>query len=110
MGKYSRDKGARGERELANILKSYGYEARRGQQFCGLNGDADVVGLPGVHIEVKRTERFKLYDAMEQSERDAKDDEIPVVITRKNGQQWVVCIKLDDFIEMYKERRSENEK
>lgn len=100
----SRQKGKRGELELAHILKtSYGYEARRGQQYCGANGDADVVGLPGVHIEVKRTERFKLYDAMKQSERDAKDDEIPVVITRKNNEQWVVCIKLEDFIELYKE-------
>lgn len=105
MGKYSRDKGARGERELANILKSYGYEARRGQQFCGLNGDADVVGLPGVHIEVKRTERFKLYDAMEQAERDAKEDETPVVVTRKNNQGWIVCMRLEDFLKMYGEVR-----
>lgn len=97
----SRQKGKRGELELAHILKTYGYEARRGQQYCGANGDADVIGLPGVHIEVKRTERFKLYDAMKQSERDAKDDEIPVVITRKNSEQWIVCIKLEDFIKLY---------
>ena len=103
MGKYSRDKGARGERELANILKSYGYEARRGQQFCGLNGDADVVGLPGVHIEVKRTERFKLYDAMEQAERDAREDEIPAGVTRKKKKNWVGCMGLEDFKGMYRE-------
>lgn len=34
MGKInSRNKGAVGERELANILKTYGYETYRGQQF-----------------------------------------------------------------------------
>ena len=48
----SNQKGKKGERELAAILKSYGYEdSRRGQQYCGSNGDADVVGLPGIHIE-----------------------------------------------------------
>lgn len=97
----SRDKGARGERELANILKTYGYEARRGQQFCGANGDADVIGLEGVHIEVKRTEKFKLYDALEQSERDARCGEMPIVITRRNKKPWVVCMRLDDFLRMY---------
>ena len=40
----SNQKGKKGELELAAILKSYGYEdSRRGQQYCGSNGDADVV-------------------------------------------------------------------
>lgn len=99
----SRQKGKRGELELAHILKTYGYEARRGQQYCGANGDADVIGLPGVHIEVKRTERFKLYDAMEQAERDAREDEIPAVFTRKNNKNWLVCMRLEDFMGMYRE-------
>ena len=50
MGKASRDKGKRGERELAGKLREYGYDCRRGQQYAGANGDADVVGLPGIHI------------------------------------------------------------
>lgn len=29
----SKKKGAKGERELANKLKEYGYECRRGQQY-----------------------------------------------------------------------------
>ena len=52
----SNNKGKNGERELATILREYGYDSRRGQQYCGSNGDADVVGLPGVHIECKRVE------------------------------------------------------
>ena len=81
----SRDKGCRGERELANKLKEYGYDCRRGQQFCGANGDADVVGLDGVHIEVKRTERLSLYDALAQAKHDAREGEMPVVMHRKNN-------------------------
>lgn len=45
----SRTKGAAGERELASKLREYGFEARRGQQYSGANGDADVVGLPQIH-------------------------------------------------------------
>lgn len=49
----SKAKGARFERLLASKLRDYGYDARRGQQYCGANGDADVIGLPGIHIEAK---------------------------------------------------------
>lgn len=60
----SRQKGARGERELSSKLKENGFDTRRGQQYCGSNGDADVVGLPGIHIECKRVEKLNLYDAI----------------------------------------------
>jgi len=99
----SKDKGARGERELANKLKEYGYDCRRGQQYCGANGDADVVGLDGVHIEVKRTERLSLYDALAQAKHDAREGEMPVVMHRKNNCEWVVIQPLEDWIELYKE-------
>lgn len=103
MGKTSREKGKRGERELARKLREYGYDAKRGQQYCGANGDADVIGLPGVHIECKRTERLSLYDAMAQAKADAREGEMPVVIHRKNNSEWLVIQPLSDWIEMYKE-------
>jgi hypothetical protein len=99
----SRQKGAAGERELAKVLRSHGYETRRGQQYCGSNGDADVVGLPGVHIECKRVERLNLEDAMAQSRADARPGEIPVVMHRKNNCKWLVTLSIDDFMTLYKE-------
>lgn len=98
----SRNKGAEGERELARILKDYGYPARRGQQYCGANGDADVVGLPEIHIECKRVEHLNIDAALAQSIRDAEDDEIPVVMHRKNHMPWKVTMLLDDWIRMYR--------
>lgn len=102
MGKAQRDKGKRGERELANILKEHGYDARRGQQYCGTSGDADVVGLPGIHIECKRVERLNISEAMAQSRRDAKEDEIPTVFHRRNNESWLVTIGIEDFMKIYK--------
>lgn len=97
----SRQKGARGERELAGILRSYGYDTRRGQQYCGANGDADVVGLPGVHIECKRVEHLNLYDAMAQAKHDKKEDELPAVFHRKNDCKWLVTMELDDWMRIF---------
>lgn len=99
----SRQKGARGERELAGILREHGFDSRRGQQYCGLNGDADVIGLPGIHIECKRVERLNIYEAMQQAGRDSRDGEVPVVFHRKNREGWLVTMGLDDWLEMYKQ-------
>ena len=98
----SRNKGANGERELAGILRSEGYEARRGQQYSGINGDADVVGLPGIHIECKRVEKLNIDNAIEQSVRDAKYGEMPTVMHRKNHKQWLVTMQLVDWMDLYK--------
>lgn len=97
----SRCKGAVGEREFAKICRSYGYNCRRGQQYNGLEGE-DVVGLPGIHVEVKRVERLNLYDAMGQSKRDAKG-KIPIVVHRKNNCKWLVTMELEDWFFVYSE-------
>lgn len=100
-GKMSRNKGATGEREVAKILREHGFDgARRGCQYCGAAGDADVVGLPGFHLEVKRVEAFQLDKSMEQAVRDKRDGEIPVVVHRKNGTQWKAVLYLDDFLNL----------
>ena len=103
MAKNSRAKGAAGERELSNILKEYGYQTRRGQQYCGANGDADVVGLDGIHIECKRVERLNIDDAMAQAVADAREGETPAVFHRKNRKGWLVTMRLDDWLKMYRE-------
>lgn len=101
----SRNKGAAGERELAKKLREYGYECRRGQQFSGANGDADVVGLPHIHIECKRVERLNIDMAMLQAIRDRRADELPAVFHRRNNCEWLVTMKLADWIELYREWR-----
>lgn len=102
MGKASKEKGKRGERELSNLLKANGYDTQRGQQFCGINGDADVVGLSGIHIECKRVEKLSIYGAVEQSVRDAKEDELPTVMHRTNNHEWLCTMRLEDWLKMYR--------
>jgi len=93
----SNNKGKRGELELAKELtRIFGVACRRGQQYCGIEGQ-DVVGLPGIHIEAKRTERLSLYAAMNQAVEDATGDDVPVVFHRKNLEEWVAIVRLDDL-------------
>lgn len=116
MGINSRRKGAVGEREIAGILQEYGYSTRRGQQFSGANGDADVEGLPGIHMEVKRVEHLNIDKALQQAIRDTYADElkqgkklIPAVFHRANDDRkkdstkgtWKVTLTLKDFMEIY---------
>lgn len=98
----SRAKGARGERELAKVLRDNGFpDARRGQQFKGSPDSPDVVALDGIHIECKRVERLNVSEAMAQAKRDS-GELVPIVAHRKNGEQWLVTMELVNWLELYK--------
>jgi hypothetical protein len=110
----SRAKGKAGELEFTAYLKSHGFlAAARGQQRKGGVDSPDVVGVPGIHNEVKRTERFLLYDALDQARRDsAGGPNIPVVAhrtSRKRGANaspsrgdWIAVMRYDDFLVLYR--------
>lgn len=103
----SRAKGVRGERELAKKLREFGFHARRGQQYSGANGDADVIGVPYIHIECKRVEKLNINKAMRQSLTDARTGEKAVVMHKKNDEKWLVTMTLADWIELYNAWRRE---
>lgn len=104
MAVNSRAKGASFERTLASKLREYGYDCLRGQQYCGANGDADVVGLPGIHIEAKACEQMRLYDWMSQAKRDSEGTgRLPAVFHKKNYAEILVTMRLDDFMILYSE-------
>ena len=95
-------KGKEGELEFANLLKDYGYEARRSQQYCGKAGDSDVVGLTGCHVEVKRVQALNITKAMQQAIDDSKDTFLfPIVAHRKNRMPWLVTMRFDDWVKLY---------
>lgn len=102
MGRSQREKGKRGERELARVLSSYGHDCHRGQQNRGGGDSPDVVGLDGIHIECKRVEALNVERAMEQARRDSEGSgNLPVVMHRKNGEPWKVTCDLPTFMLLY---------
>lgn len=106
VGRRSKRKGAAGELELAKLLTFYGYEARRGYQFDGKD-IADVIGLPGIHIECKRVEKLNMLEALKQSKRDSSGDELPAVFHRRNREPWQVTMTFDDWIQLYRKANDE---
>ena len=101
-----KQKGKRGELEVSHLCRAHGYDCRRTAQYCGKTGEAaDVVGLPGIHIEVKRVERLNIEEAMSQAKRDARPGERPAVFHRKNNHEWLVTMRAEDWFEIYGEDR-----
>jgi len=99
----SRQKGKTRELELSRLLRDAGYPCRRGQQYSGASGDADIIGLPGIHIECKRCERIQLRDWLDQAIRDRRPQEKAAVFHRANRTSWTVTMRLEDWIEIYRE-------
>lgn len=106
MGALSRDKGQRGELEVAEIIRKAGFEAHRGRQYSGGDESPDVAhSIPGVHFEVKRTEKLALWQAIEQAKRDAGDGRVPVVAHRPNRREWIAVVSLDYLLQLLRNQR-----
>lgn len=94
MSARSRNKGARGERELARILSDHlGVEVARNLTQTR-DGGHDLDGLPFA-LEVKRCERLALKawwnQAVEQAEEIGKT---PALAYRQNRQPWAFVVPL----------------
>lgn len=101
-GKTSQRKGRAGELELCRILQSHGYDVRPGNPIS-FGAEPDLVGLPGIHVECKRTETLRLPEWMAQAERDAQQfqDGAPAVFFRRSRSPWYVVMKMEDWLTLY---------
>jgi hypothetical protein len=104
MGRMSRDKGARGEREfIQQHLVPFWPEAKRNlDQFTG--DKRDVINVAGCHFQIKRTESLRLYDAIEQAETEAAATDLPVVAFRRNHAPWRVVVDAAEFVALLRLR------
>ena len=106
MGKSQQRKGRSGELELVQILNDNGIPASPGAPMS-YGATPDVVGVAGVHCEVKRVERLNIAAAMQQAVRDSEkfQDGIPAVFHRRNRSPWLVTMRLIDWMSLYKDNR-----
>jgi hypothetical protein len=108
MGRMSRQKGKRGERECAaefgQLLGLAEGAARRGVQFAGGPDSPDVV-LDGVniHVEAKRVERLQLWAAIEQAKKDSPPGKTPVVWHKANRRGSVVIVETAMLVDLARE-------
>lgn len=97
MGKHQRQKGKRGERECAKVLRDiFGVQAIRAAQANGKFSEDVLAGLPGCYHEVKFYARHSVLRWMDQAEKDC-GEQVPLVFLRENGNpQWYVLLRLTD--------------
>ena len=106
MGAKSQRKGRTGEIEIANILQSHGIPATPGAAVS-YGTTPDVVGLAGYHLEIKRVERLNVPAAMAQSIKDSErfDDGTPLLLHRRNREEWLCTMRLTDFLSLYEREK-----
>jgi hypothetical protein len=98
MSRASREKGKRGEREFAEVLRGMGINARRAQQFAGNEGTADLkTSIPGLHVEVKRRANIGAARFMDQAERDCLPNDLPIVALREDRGSWLILVKAQEL-------------
>jgi hypothetical protein len=99
MGKASRDKGARGEREIIDLLQpivdtEYTFAGKEPPQLKRTSstqadgGGCDITGIDWLALEVKRCETLQVEQWWRQCLAQAKLGQMPVLVYRQNGRQW----------------------
>lgn len=102
MGAKSQRKGRAAELELSRIFQARGIPAAPGKPVS-FGETPDIIGIRGIHAEVKRRENVNLSAALAQAAADAEKfkDGIPVVFHRGNRQSWRVTMALDNWLTLY---------
>lgn len=97
MSRYQREKGKRGEREVAALIREqWGIDARRGRQYRGTDDSPDVVApIAGVAVEVKFRQQGSPA-AWLQEAADAAPQQIPLVFHRRTRAEWIVSVRAVD--------------
>lgn len=100
-GRSSREKGKRGEREVAGRLRDiFGECVVRGWQAAGPH--SPDVDTPYFWVEVKRRRRVNIMQALRQAtdERNAADDNrTPIAVCRQDREPPTVTLWWDDFLD-----------
>lgn len=99
MSASERAKGARGEREVAALLRSFGIPADRTVHNSGLYLRGDITGVEGYHVEVKRQETLRVPAWIRQAEAEC-GDAVPIVAFRQNADEWYAALPLRDLARM----------
>jgi Holliday junction resolvase len=98
----SRRKGAGGEREVCEILNAeLGWAVKRNLAQTR-DGGFDIE-IAQFRIEVKRRKKLMVHEFMEQAEKSAGENHLPVVLMRADGEEWLLMMKLSDALPLIRD-------
>lgn len=103
-GSKSRNKGKRGEREVVNLLREWGWQEvkREWSIQSEISSGVDVsVQDPPLSIQVKFTAQPPIAKGYFEAKRDCAPGTTPVCFSRKVSREgsgeWLVTMSADDF-------------
>lgn len=97
MGLFSRMKGKRGERAIAELLRPvFGAGVKRGWQSRSGRDGSDIEGTP-YWIEVKVGKCPNVRAALKQA-TEATDGRMPVVVVKDDRREPFVVMRLSDWL------------
>lgn len=97
MGLKEKRKGERGERIVRDKLRELGFpDVSRGSVF---QGTSDLVGIPGIHPEVKFCEKVKLWEFYDQAceEAEKRKDGVPTVFIKRSRSGILVVQAIEHW-------------
>ena len=106
-GRLSRNKGARFEREVAQVFKDAGYDAKRCFQTRG--GAAEVPDVEvldtsfPLDIECKHGKKPPVRRALDSIVEHCREGRLPVAIIREDRRDAYCVLPLTVFIKLYNE-------
>lgn len=103
MGLSQRQKGQRGERKLAELLRDglpdFADQVRRGWQARLGCDDSDICGIPGFWIEHKCGKKPNMRRALKQAKGDSKGRAFPIAIVQDDhARERMVVLELTTFL------------
>ncbi len=107
QGRASRRKGSRYELEVGADFAAAGFPGlRRTPNSGGLAIPCDLRGVEGLAIECKRQERLAIWACLDQAQRQAAPEEVPLLIFRRSRSQSFACLPLSDFLALLAQARA----
>lgn len=100
-GKYCRNKGHNFEREIAIALRKIFPEARRHLEYNKAEAKGyDLDNTGQFKIQCKRNKKYAPITKILEAEEDCSEGEVPVLITKGDRTRPVVCLYLQDWINL----------
>ena len=97
MSRKERDKGVRGEQELAALFRDAGHHVEQLQR--NQNGVADLVIDHWLYVDSKFQEKTQLEMWKRQAIANAPEGMVPAVAFRRSRQPWGIWLPALDFAE-----------
>jgi hypothetical protein len=107
VSRRERAKGARGELEVARILRAAGWpDAKRTSDGRAQIERGDIGDGPdGVHLEVRRREALNIWACLADAQREARPGDAPAVVFRRSRSRWYAAVELEFLLDLLGERR-----